>query len=147
MTEFHIRIFGDSNENHFIEKKGEGSLEIIRVIKEPTSEEFEAQYYNYVVQALYIVGDCAVTFIKADGSERTMNISRKRLEDHMEANPPVDDRYKKAAETRKKNHPNLLTVFDVDSDTVKSINMKTIQKIEYANMLVTFTETKSEENA
>lgn len=133
----------DGCENEFLENKGIGTLNIHRIIREEApNEEFEASYYNYLTTALLIINECTVTFIKADGSLREMPISYSRLKQHMEETPS-EPRYKQAAETRKKNHPNLLSVFDVESETIKSINMKTLKEIKYDGMVVTFTESNA----
>ncbi|QIG65875.1 hypothetical protein phiOC_p210 [Ochrobactrum phage vB_OspM_OC] len=126
------RIFKvDNCDNEIIETRQKDGTVVTIVIKEgPENEDFNKLRYDYLTTGLFIFDECAVTFIKADGTERTLNVSRSELNAELENKPVTEERYVKAAETRKKNHPNLLAVYDVDARCIKSINLKTLKKVE-----------------
>lgn len=69
----------------------------------------------------------SVTFIKKDGSERTLTISPKAVATHLAENP--SESAKKATETRKANNPHLYPVYDVQEKRIKSVNLDTIIRV------------------
>ncbi|MDA8746645.1 hypothetical protein N9M66_00355 [Litoreibacter sp.] len=71
---------------------------------------------------------CSVTFIKADGSERTMKVQPSALKFHVKGEA-ASEASKKAVATRKSRHPHLLPVWDVEAQAVRSVNLATIQTI------------------
>jgi len=71
---------------------------------------------------------CAVTFIKKDGSERTMKIQPATLKFNVKGDNATEAG-KKAVATRKARHPHLMPVWDAEARTVRSVNLATIQTI------------------
>ena len=71
---------------------------------------------------------CAVTFIKADGTERTMKVQPAALKFHVKGDAATEAG-KKAVATRKARHPHLLPVWDVEKQAVRSVNLATVQTI------------------
>lgn len=71
---------------------------------------------------------CAVTFIKADGSERVMQVQPAKLAKHVKGDAATDAG-KRAVATRKARHPNLLPVWDVKAKAPRSINLATVTTI------------------
>lgn len=67
----------------------------------------------------------AVDFIKKDGTLRTMQVQPAALKFHV-AGDDASDAAKKATATRKANNPNLMPVWDVASQGVRSINLDTV---------------------
>lgn len=63
-----------------------------------------------------------VEFTKVDGSNRVMNIQQAALKFHLKGDE-ASDSAKKAVETRKKNNPNLMAVWDNQKQEVRSINL------------------------
>ena len=70
----------------------------------------------------------SVTFIKKDGSERTMSCHNRVTRDLK--GEMAEERYRKAQKTRKENNPNLVNVVDVAvgvrNGGRRSINVDTI---------------------
>ena len=71
---------------------------------------------------------CSVTFIKKDGSIRTMQVQPSKLAKHAKGDA-APDAGKKAVATRKERHPNLFPVWDVQAQAPRSINLATTQSI------------------
>lgn len=69
----------------------------------------------------------SITFRKKDGTIRTLTCQPSAVKTHLSPSPSPS--HVKAAETRKKNHPNLLPVYDVHSRSIKSINLDTILSV------------------
>lgn len=70
---------------------------------------------------------CSITFTKKDGTVRTLTVQPHAVKTHLAENPsPV---HRQAAEARKKNHPHLLPVYDVQDKRIKSINLDTVSRI------------------
>lgn len=70
----------------------------------------------------------SVTFIKKDGSERTMRVQPAALKYHVKgdaAHPST----RQAAATRKMRHPHLMAVWDVEAKAPRSVNLATIKAI------------------
>ena len=65
----------------------------------------------------------SIDFIKKDGTRRKMVINPRAVATHLAANPSPAGR--QAAETRRKNHPNLIPVYEVGKG-IKSINTDTV---------------------
>lgn len=70
----------------------------------------------------------SVTFTKKDGTVRRMRIQPAKLKFHMKGDA-ASEVGKRAAETRKANHPNLLPVWDIEAFAARSVNLATISKI------------------
>ena len=77
-----------------------------------------------------------VDFVKKDGSFRSMNIQPETVKTHLAVNP--SSRGRKAAETRRLRHPNLLPVWDVSSKHIKSINMDTVISVRIDGTCIDF---------
>lgn len=69
----------------------------------------------------------SVEFVKKDGSYRRMQCQNAATATHCVAEP--SERAKRAAATRRENHPNLLPVFSMDAGAIRSINMDTLLRI------------------
>jgi len=69
-----------------------------------------------------------VDFIKADGTFRTMNVQTHAGKSLL-AGDAASDSAKQAVETRKRNNPNLINVFDVANSAWRSINLDTVQRV------------------
>lgn len=70
---------------------------------------------------------CTVSFIKADGSARTMTI-QPRVTSHIKGLFATETG-QKAAATRAANHPELLNVWDVANRAPRSINLDTVNTV------------------
>lgn len=128
----------DGCENQLIANfmDGEDPIFDIHIIEEDAeiNEDFNNMVYDYLKNGIKTLNECAVTFIKKDGTERTMNISYSKLQEKLEEEKEtISDSAKKASATRKANHPNLLPVFDVDAGIIKSINLDTLSYIKGVN--------------
>ncbi|MFG6543815.1 hypothetical protein ACGYLM_07365 [Sulfitobacter sp. 1A10445] len=71
---------------------------------------------------------CAVTFTKADGTERTMQVQPATLQRHVKGDAATETG-KRAVETRKARHPHLLPVWDAKARAPRSVNLATILRI------------------
>ncbi|UWR32221.1 hypothetical protein K3759_09590 [Sulfitobacter sp. W027] len=71
---------------------------------------------------------CAVTFTKADGSERTMQVQPATLQRHVKGDAATEAG-KRAVGTRKARHPHLLPVWDAKARAPRSVNLATIFRI------------------
>jgi hypothetical protein len=65
-----------------------------------------------------------VEFTKKNGEERSMNIQQAALKFHVKGDE-ASESAKKAVETRKANHPELMAVYDVQKHEIRSINLDT----------------------
>ena len=70
----------------------------------------------------------AVTFIKKDGSERTMQVQPATLKFHVKGDA-ASEAAQKAVETRALRHPHLLAVWDAEAKAARSVNLATITRI------------------
>lgn len=77
-----------------------------------------------------------VDFIKKDGTFRTMNIQPETVKTHLAVNPSISGR--KAAESRRKRHPNLLPVWDLSSKHIKSVNIDTVVSVRIDGTCIDF---------
>ena len=68
-----------------------------------------------------------IHFIKKDGTLRRMNIQPAAIKTHLAVNP--NPSAIKGSETRKKNNPNLIPVYDVKTRAIRSINVDTIKTV------------------
>ncbi len=68
-----------------------------------------------------------VTFVKADGTTRLLNVQPEAVKTHLAKHPSKAGL--RAAATRAANHPNLLPVYDVQDRAIKSINLDTVKSI------------------
>ncbi|HCQ59818.1 MAG TPA: hypothetical protein DIU10_18250 [Sulfitobacter sp.] len=71
---------------------------------------------------------CAVTFTKADGTERTMQVQPATLKCHVKGDAATEAG-KQAVQTRKARHPHLLPVWDAKAHAPRSVNLATISRI------------------
>ncbi|MFG6625014.1 hypothetical protein [Sulfitobacter sp. 1A12056] len=71
---------------------------------------------------------CAVTFTKADGTERTMQVQPATLQRHAKGDAATEAG-KQAVQTRKARHPHLLPVWDAKAHAPRSVNLATISRI------------------
>jgi hypothetical protein len=86
----------------------------------------------------------SLTFTKKDGTERTMNIQPAGVKKHL-VKEYKTSASKKAVETRKNNHPELISVWDVQKSGIRSINMDTVTSITSDGVIYNFvTKTKVE---
>ena len=79
----------------------------------------------------------SVEFVKKDGTKRNMNIQHGALFNNL-VGDEASDSAKKAVETRKKNHPELLAVWDVQKSAIRSINLDTVYKMTVAGDVYEF---------
>lgn len=70
----------------------------------------------------------SVQFVKKDGTVRDMKIQNAMLKMNVKGDE-ASETAKKATETRKKNNPNLIAVWDFDKNEIRSINMDTVTHI------------------
>ena len=70
---------------------------------------------------------CSVTFTKKDGTLRTLTVQPRAVKTHLAENP--SPAHKAAAEALRRNHPELLPVWDVHARAIKSVNLDTIKRI------------------
>lgn len=68
-----------------------------------------------------------ITFTKKDGTERKMNIQPAAVQTHLAINP--NPSAIQGTETRRRNHPNLIPVYDVQKGAIRSVNVDTIKSI------------------
>jgi len=71
---------------------------------------------------------CAVTFTKADGTERTIQVQPATLQRHVKGDAATEAG-KRAVQTRKARHPHLLPVWDAKAQAPRSVNLATISRI------------------
>jgi len=72
---------------------------------------------------------CSVTFIKKDGSERLMNIQPAVIKSHIKDPDEVRDIDKQRTAARRANNPNILPVWDVQVQAIRSVNLDTVTQI------------------
>jgi hypothetical protein len=68
-----------------------------------------------------------VSFRKKDGTMRRMNIQPAAVKTHLSVDP--NPSAVQGAETRRRNNPNLIPVYDVQKGSIRSINVDTISSI------------------
>ena len=78
---------------------------------------------------------CSVTFIKKDGSERLMNIQPAVIKAHIKDPDEVSEIDKQRTATRKANNPNLLPVWDVQKQAIRSVNLDTVTQIKVGGVV------------
>lgn len=71
---------------------------------------------------------CAVTFTKADGTERTMQVQPATLQRHVKGVAATEGG-KQAVQTRKARHPHLLSVWDAKAHAPRCVDLATISRI------------------
>lgn len=71
---------------------------------------------------------CGVTFIKADGTLRRMNVQPAKLALHVKGDAATEAG-QRATATRKARHPHLFPVWDVQAKAPRSINLETVKEI------------------
>jgi hypothetical protein len=71
---------------------------------------------------------CAVDFIKRDGSLRRMIVQPAALKFHIKGSA-ASLAAQKRNEAWKANNPNLMPVWDVEKEAIRSINFDTVQRI------------------
>jgi hypothetical protein len=71
---------------------------------------------------------CAVTFTKADGSERTRKVQPATLQHHVKGDDAAEPA-QRAVATRKARHPHLLPVWDAEAKAPRSVNLATVTRI------------------
>lgn len=69
-----------------------------------------------------------VTFVKKDGSERTMLVQPATGKHHVKGEAASAERQAAAAK-RAANNPHLFNVWDVDRQAFRSINLNTVKRI------------------
>ena len=79
----------------------------------------------------------AVTFTKADGSERIMKVQPATLKPRTKGDA-ASDAGKRAVATRKARHPNLSPVWDAERGAPRSINLATVSRIATGGQVHTF---------
>lgn len=79
----------------------------------------------------------AVTFIKKDGTSRTMKVQPATLAKRVKGDAATDAA-KRATATRKATHPNLMPVWDVEAKAARSINLATVTRIATGGHVHTF---------
>ncbi|MEL7319741.1 MAG: hypothetical protein AAFN04_13995 [Pseudomonadota bacterium] len=70
----------------------------------------------------------SVTFIKRDGKPCRMRVQPATLKQHVEGEAATEAG-QKAAETRRKHHPRLMPVWDIDAKAIRSVNLETVTRI------------------
>ena len=66
----------------------------------------------------------SVSFIKKDGTERTMNVHPTAIRPHI-LGEAASESAQKAVATRKANHPELYNCWDIQANSARSINLDT----------------------
>lgn len=97
-------------------------MEALRTAIAHERAEADYQAKRELIQA----APCAVTFTKADGTQRTMQIVPGKLVANGDA---VSKAYERATKTRKARHPHLLPVWDAEAGAARSVNLATISRI------------------
>lgn len=69
-----------------------------------------------------------IEFTKKDGSNRVMNIQQAALANNV-VGEAASESAKRAVETRKKNNPNLIAVYDVQKHDIRSVNADTVKRV------------------
>jgi len=69
-----------------------------------------------------------VVFTKKDGTKRTMQVQPAKLKFHVKGDK-ASEQAQRAAETRARNNPHLLNVWDVAKGAPRSINLDTVERI------------------
>ncbi|MEP0049588.1 MAG: hypothetical protein ABJ360_18445 [Roseobacter sp.] len=71
---------------------------------------------------------CEVTFVKADGSRRVMQVQAGAVRHHVKGNKATRSG-RIASHTRAFRHPNLLPVWDTNAQAIRSVNLATVEQI------------------
>ena len=79
----------------------------------------------------------SITFTKKDGTVRKIRVQPAKLKFHLKGED-ASDAGRRAAETRKANHPNLLPVWDIEAFAARSVNLETISRIAANGTVHTF---------
>lgn len=69
-----------------------------------------------------------VEFLKKDGSLRTMLVQSAATKYRVLGEAAAESA-QRAAQTRRERYPNLLNIYDVDRDAIRSINLDTVLTI------------------
>lgn len=80
---------------------------------------------------------CSVTFTKKDGTERRMRVQPAALK-FLVKSDHASQAGRKAAETRAARHPNLLPVYDVEAQAIRSINLNSATRAAACGQVHTF---------
>ncbi|MEM9150509.1 MAG: hypothetical protein AAGB19_08655 [Cyanobacteria bacterium P01_F01_bin.3] len=100
--------------------------ELYRLVPEKKAQVDREAKRNLIERA---GGQCvSVAFVKKDGSRRVMRVNQAALKSHVKGDS-ASEAGRKAAETRKARHPNLMPVYDVEKAAIRSINLSTVQTI------------------
>lgn len=82
-----------------------------------------------------------IEFTKKDGSNRVMNFNPQSAKNHL-VGDAASDSAKQAVETRKRNNPHLLNIWEMNNqdETTKfrSVNMNTVTRVAVGKMEITF---------
>lgn len=105
-----------------------------------TTHEAAAEDYDAKRELIAAAGGrfCAVTFTKADGTERTMQVQPATLKAHVKGDKATEAG-QRATATRKARHPHLFPVWDAQAKAPRSVNLATISRIAVDGQIHTFT--------
>lgn len=81
----------------------------------------------------------SVAFVKKDGSEREMLCQLPAIKNHIVGS----ELGQRMAETRKKNHPELMPVYSVDAKGIRSINLSKVYRVRVRGHEITFRDVKA----
>ena len=70
----------------------------------------------------------SVAFIKSDNTRRRMTVQPAKLKHHLKGRD-ASERHQRAAETRRKRHPHLMPVWDVQARAIRSVNLATVETV------------------
>ncbi|SFD67618.1 hypothetical protein [Roseivivax sediminis] len=115
----------DSENRSHIDADGWARIEALRAALSVVRER-EAEKRELIASAKGRF--CAVTFTKKDGTERTMQVQPAALHSRLKGDAATDAG-KRAAESRRASHPNLLPVWDAQKRAARSINLATVTRI------------------
>lgn len=117
-----------------IERLGQLHAALGEAVAREAAEEQEAEFAAKRALIASAGGRfCAVTFIKKDGSERTMQIQPATLQHYVKGDAATEAG-KKAVATRKERHPHLLPVWDAKAKAPRSVNLATVTAIRINGM-------------
>lgn len=108
-------------------------------MKVSISENTAEQKRVFIQSLLERAGSRFITieFTKKDGENRVMNIQQAALKFAVKGDE-ASESAKKAVETRKKNHPELMAVFDVQKHEIRSINLDTTHTVRFEGIEYNF---------
>lgn len=69
-----------------------------------------------------------IEFIKKDKTNRVMNIQQAAMQYHVKGDE-ASESAKRAVETRKANHPELIPVYDVQKGEIRSVNLDSVHTV------------------